>query len=52
MKAQANDFQLPQWFLRMPYDIHLASDVCHNRISQMLENIEAAANSQEDIITN
>ena len=37
-------------FLRMPYGIHLASDVCQNRISQMLENIEGAANNQDDII--
>ena len=37
-------------FLRMPYNIHTASDVCQNRISQILENIEGAANSQDDII--
>ena len=37
-------------FLLMPYGIHLASDVCQNRISQMLENIEGAANNQYDII--
>ena len=37
-------------FLCMPYGIHSASDVCQNRISQMLENIEDAANSQDDII--
>ena len=36
-------------FLRMPYGIHSVSDVCQNRISQMLENIEGAANSQDDI---
>ena len=37
-------------FLRMPYGIHLASDACQNRISQMLENIEGAANNKYDII--
>ena len=37
-------------FLRMSYDIHSASDVCRNRISQMLENIEGVANSQDDVI--
>ena len=37
-------------FLCMPYNIHTASDVCQNRISQILENIEGAANSQDDII--
>ena len=34
----------------MPYGIHSASDVYQNRIFQMLENIEGAANSQDDII--
>ena len=37
-------------FLCMPYNIHTTSDVCQNRISQILENIEGAANSQDDII--
>ena len=37
-------------FLRMPYGIHLVSDVCQNRIYQMLQNIEGAANNQYDII--
>ena len=32
------------------YGIYSASDVCQNRISQMLGNIEGAANSQDDII--
>ena len=32
------------------YDIHSAIDVCQNRISQMLENIEGAANNQDNII--
>ena len=34
----------------MPYGIHSASDVCQNRISQLLQNIEGAANSKDDII--
>ena len=37
-------------FLRIPYGIYSASDVCQNRIFQMLENIEGATNSQGDII--
>ena len=37
-------------FLHMPYGIHSASDVCQNREFQMLENIEDAANSRDDII--
>ena len=37
-------------FLHVPYDIPSASDVCQNRISQMLENIKGAENSQIDII--
>ena len=44
------DFHGCYHFLHMPYDIHSTSDVCQNRISQMLENIEGAANSQDDII--
>ena len=36
-------------FLSMPYGIHSAS-VCQNRIYQMFENTEGAANSQGDII--
>ena len=36
--------------LHMPYNIHSASDVYQNRISQMLENIDGAANSQDSII--
>lgn len=36
-------------FLSMPYGIHSAS-VCQNRIYQMFENTEGAANSQDDII--
>ena len=54
IKVKAIDFQLPQWLLSLfAYAIHgiySASDVCQNRISQMLENIEGAANSQDDII--
>ena len=37
-------------FLRMPYGIHSASDVCQSRISQMIDNIECVVNSQDDII--
>ena len=37
-------------FLCMLYGIHSASDVCQSRISQMLDNIEGATNSQDDII--
>lgn len=33
----------------MPYGIYSVSDVCQNRISQMLENIASAANNQENI---
>ena len=44
------DFHGCYHFLHMPYNIHSTSDVCQNRISQMLENIEGAANSQDDII--
>ena len=44
------DFRGCYHFLHMPYNIHSTSDVCQNRISQMLENIEGAANSQDDII--
>ena len=34
----------------MPYGIYSVSDVCQNRISQMLENIASAANNQENIV--
>ena len=37
-------------FSHMPYGIHSASDVCQNRISQLLQIIEGAANSKDDII--
>ena len=37
-------------FLSMLYGIHSANDVCQNRISQLLDNIEGATNSQDDII--
>ena len=37
-------------FLCMPYGIHSASDMCQQRIAQIIENIEGAKNSQDDII--
>jgi len=37
-------------FLRMPYGVHSASDVCQYQISNMLEDIDCAQNSQDDII--
>ena len=37
-------------FLRMPYRIRSASDVCQQQIAQIIENIEGAENSQDDII--
>ena len=37
-------------FFPMPYGIHSTSDVCQQRIAQIIENIEVAENSQYDII--
>ena len=37
-------------FLRMPYGISSASDVCQLYISQVIDGIQGAANSQDDII--
>ena len=34
----------------MPYGIRSASDVCQQQIAQIIENIEEAENSQDDII--
>ena len=34
------------WFLCMPYEIHSASNVCH----QIIENIKGAENSQDNAI--
>ena len=34
----------------MPYGIHSASEMCQQRIAQIIENIEGAKNSQDDII--
>ena len=34
----------------MPYGIHSASDMCQQQIAQIIENIEGAKNSQDDII--
>ena len=37
-------------FLLMPYGIHSASDLCEQRISQIIEKTEGAKNSLGDII--
>ena len=37
-------------FLRMPFGIHSASEICQQSIAEMLEGIEGSANSQDDII--
>ena len=37
-------------FLRMTYGIHSASDVCQQKIAQIIDKIDGAANTQEDII--
>ena len=37
-------------FLRMPYGIHSASDVCQQKIVQIINGIDGAPNSQDDII--
>ena len=37
-------------FFRKPYGIHSGSDVCQQRIIQIIENIEGAEHSQGDII--
>ena len=37
-------------FLRMPYGIHSASDVCQQKIAQIIDGTDGAANSQDDII--
>ena len=37
-------------FIRMPYGITSASDVCQQYIYEILEGIEGAANSQDDIL--
>ena len=34
----------------MPYGIRSANDVCQQQIAQIIENIEGAENSQDDII--
>ena len=34
----------------MPYRIHSVSNVCQQRIAQIIENIEGAENSEDDII--
>ena len=37
-------------FLRMPFGIHSASEICQQSIAEILEGIEGSANSQDDII--
>ena len=37
-------------FVRTPYGIHLASDICQQRIASIIEDIKGTANSQGDII--
>ena len=37
-------------FLRMPYGIHSASDVCQQKIAQIIDGIDGAANSLDDRI--
>ena len=37
-------------FLRMPYGIHSASDVCQQKIAHIIDGIDGASNSQDDII--
>ena len=37
-------------FLRMPYRIHSDSDVCQQKIAQIIDGIDGTANSQDDII--
>ena len=37
-------------FLRMPYVIHSAGDVCQQKIAQIIDGIDGSANSQDGII--
>ena len=37
-------------FLGMPYGIHSASDVCQQKKVQIIDGIDGASNSQDDII--
>ena len=37
-------------FLRMPYGIHSAGDVCQQKIAQIIDGIDGSANSQDGII--
>ena len=37
-------------YLRMPYGIHSASEICQARIGSILANVEGAVNAQDDII--
>ena len=37
-------------FLHIPYSIHSVRNVCQQRIAQIIENIEGAENSEDDII--
>ena len=37
-------------FLRMPYGIQSANDICQQKIAQIIDGTDGAANSQDDII--
>ena len=37
-------------YLRMPYGIHSASEICQSHIASIIENIPGTANCQDDII--
>ena len=37
-------------FLRMPYGVHSASDVCQQKIVQIIDGIDVAADYQDNII--
>ena len=34
----------------MPYGVHSASDVCQQKIAQIIDGIDGVANSRDDII--
>ena len=37
-------------FLRLPFGIHSASEICQQQISQVIDGVEKAANLQDEII--
>ena len=37
-------------FLRMPYGIQSANDICQQKIAHIIDGTDGAANSQDDII--